>query len=471
MADVEHEVFALLKVQQEYFKLGRDYRRMLQNVYEVDRHRKHIPVMEHTPITNALDKIQSIPFVSFPLKQSICNFSLRSKVRLQGGSGTFTFGTLVTPDMDAIHDALRPSSFEKDGQTVSEANHRNGCEFTADTFEVEKASSWMRSDFRQKIQRIVRSTLLIGKNVKIVLCRLALYENGEHFDWHGDSTHGDNHRGTVLVALNTSWDGGGIHLRHNDIEMDVDLHPVVSKDPQTRTTTSVSLHAVAFYSDVELRVDPVTEGTCLILQYDIYVETEREDNSYERIYTTISEDMVGAHVPEVSNPVAMEELSNAIEKVHDEGTAEVSFPLRHLYRQASIRPENLKGTDAVVYERLSQRFEVSLAPILVKEVIREYHRDMTTVVKYDRQQSEKVPQYERMKPWYIVEPDTASEDEDQPPAKEPKFASDFHLSGCTELVRITEEKYMESEDPNRTVPYLGGAMFIYAKGSALGDAV
>ncbi len=81
---------------------------MLQNVCEVDLHRKHIPIMEHTPITNALGKIQSIPFVSFPLKQSVCNFSLRSKGRLQGGPGTFTFGTLVTPDMDTILDALRP---------------------------------------------------------------------------------------------------------------------------------------------------------------------------------------------------------------------------------------------------------------------------------------------------------------------------------------------------------------------------
>ncbi|PBK93651.1 hypothetical protein ARMGADRAFT_1079945 [Armillaria gallica] len=177
----------------------------------------------------------------------------------------------------------------------------------------------MRSDFRDKIQQIVRSTLFVGKNVKIVLCRLALYEKGEHFDWHGDSTHGDNHHGTVLVALNISWDGGGIHLRHNDTEMDVDLHPIVENDPQTRTITSVSLHAVAFYSGVEVRVEPVTKCTCLILQYDIYVETECRGNSYGRIYTSISEDMAGAHVPEISNPFATEELASAIPRVHDEG--------------------------------------------------------------------------------------------------------------------------------------------------------
>ncbi len=181
-----------------------------------------------------------------------------------------------------------------------------------------------------------------------------MYEKGEHFDWNGDSTHGDNHHGTVLVALNTSWDGGGIHLRHNDTEMDVDLYSIVEKDPQTRTITSVSLHAVAFYSDVEVRVEPVTKGTCLILQYDIYVETECGDKSYGRIYTSISEDMAGAHVPGISNPFATEELAIAIQRVHDKGTMEVSFPLRHLYRQASIQPENLNGTNAVVYERLQE---------------------------------------------------------------------------------------------------------------------
>ncbi|KIK34124.1 hypothetical protein CY34DRAFT_68126, partial [Suillus luteus UH-Slu-Lm8-n1] len=74
--------------------------------------------------------------------------------------------------------------------------------------------------------------------------KLAIYGEGGHFDWHRDSTHSDAHHGTVLVSLNTEWEGGNLLLRHQG--------PVV----------------VAFYTDTEHKVMPVTKGTRLMLQYD-----------------------------------------------------------------------------------------------------------------------------------------------------------------------------------------------------------
>jgi len=44
---------------------------------------------------------------------------------------------------------------------------------------------------------------------------------------------------------------------------------------------------------------------------------------------------------------------------------EVVFPLRHLYRLASIKPEYLKGVDTYLYEGLKKTFEVNLKPIML----------------------------------------------------------------------------------------------------------
>ena len=51
--------------------------------------------------------------------------------------------------------------------------------------------------------------------------KLAVHEAGGHFDWHMNSTHSDKHHATLLVALNTSWDGGDLVLRRKGIETHV----------------------------------------------------------------------------------------------------------------------------------------------------------------------------------------------------------------------------------------------------------
>ncbi|KAE9409280.1 hypothetical protein BT96DRAFT_795100, partial [Gymnopus androsaceus JB14] len=100
------------------------------------------------------------------------------------------------------------------------------------------------------------------KRVTVKLHKLAVYQQGGHFGWHKDTTHSDNHHGTVLVSLNTSWKGGELCLRHRGVEIMFDM---VNSDPE-----GVALQVVAFYTDVEHKVNVVTEGLRIILQYDVY---------------------------------------------------------------------------------------------------------------------------------------------------------------------------------------------------------
>ncbi|PBK96258.1 hypothetical protein ARMGADRAFT_873550, partial [Armillaria gallica] len=165
-----------------------------------------------------------------------------------------------------------PSSFGRSHQTVTDPTYQNGCEVHGEDFK------WSNSPhdaaachcLALELKNVLEKTLFVGKEVDIWLYKLALYNKDGHFDWHHDSSHGDDHHATVLVMLNTSWEGGSLLLRNNGQEMTVDMHPKI-----TSIASPETLKAAAFYTDVEHKVEPVTEGVRLILQYDIFVSREK----------------------------------------------------------------------------------------------------------------------------------------------------------------------------------------------------
>ena len=136
--------------------------------------------------------------------------------------------------------------------------------------------------FGKDLFRYVKGDVNVGmfpaRQVELKLYKLAVYETGGHFDWHRDSTHSDKHHATLLVALNTFWKGGDLVLRRNDIETHVDLRP---KSGDTEDSDEPILQAVAFFTDTEHHVEPVTEGIRIVLQYDIeIIEGEDEEEEY-----------------------------------------------------------------------------------------------------------------------------------------------------------------------------------------------
>ncbi|KAK0465932.1 uncharacterized protein EV420DRAFT_1508864 [Desarmillaria tabescens] len=468
-APSEHRAVALAKKHEDYHRLSIEYQRRFESS-PVEGNRTKIPVKQQTPITSALDKIQTYPFVSFTLGPSETKYNLVDPDA--EWDDTSSFGELTAPDVGAILEASQPSSFGKGDQTVYDTNYRNGREIPADAVKFREG---YEEKLSSKIKRVLCSTLFIGKTVKLVFYKLALYEKGGHFNWHRDSTHGDNHHGTVLVALNTSWEGGRFHLCHNGAETHFDMHPVIEKDPQTRTTTSISLRVVAFYTDVEHKVETVTEGVRLVLQYDVFIQQEDEYPEYQylripnsQLFTEHFEPVADAQGPKIFYPAALKDLSDAISDAHERGTGEVSIPLRHLYRQASIRPEYLKGVDAVVYENLSQTFKVSLLPILLLETVFGDGGVMTAVVKYDGESSRNERLFQPVRRRYRNENDSDTASEGEQGQNLSKRISEFHMSGCTDLLQISKEDYQDhagNEPQNGSASYFGGGMFICAKDS------
>lgn len=93
-----------------------------------------------------------------------------------------------------------------------------------------------------------------------MLYKLAMYAKGGHFKAHADTTHGDAHHGTLLVGLGGDYEGGALVLHRYS----ADLEPIKSRiDPG---------EWVAFYTDVEHEVEPVTKGWRATVQFDIFLE-------------------------------------------------------------------------------------------------------------------------------------------------------------------------------------------------------
>jgi hypothetical protein len=150
-----------------------------------------------------------------------------------------------------------------------------------------------------------------------------------------------------------------------------------------------------FYTGTEYKVEPVTEGVQIILQYDVEVtgwnnkEGKEADKGEKRdgeardsdMYCLMDMDasnllssMAEFHKnhelhkgapPDVGDPEIMEKIIDIIKNKLDSGKEEVAFTMQYPYRKSSIHAELLKGSDASLYQTLLGHFKVKLFPIML----------------------------------------------------------------------------------------------------------
>jgi hypothetical protein len=139
-----------------------------------------------------------------------------------------------------------PSAFGRGEKTVMDEGYHSGREIHAADIQMAPGEKWVPGpgQFLRSIETNVSTTMFAGRKAVPKLYKLAIYKEGGHFDWHMDSTHSDQHHATVLVALNTSWTGGDLLLRHNGVETRVDMKPKAAEKG-----SKTELQAVAFYTD------------------------------------------------------------------------------------------------------------------------------------------------------------------------------------------------------------------------------
>ena len=351
----------------------------------LDRLSEGMNIETRGPLIDALDRLSCTPFLSFPTRDGeYIRFAI-------GGEEA---GTFCDPKVDVILKHSKPSPFGRGEETVVDVTYRCGHEVTA--ADITFPAEYLHKSFTSDLENSVSKTLFVARQAKVKLYKLTIYREGGHFDWHVDTTHSDSHHATILVALNTSWTGGDFILRRNGVETRMDMKPMIEPEsPEYKPC--VNLAVVAFYTDTEHKVEPITDGVRIVLQYDVEVEgwvTKKEaqdehihkkhkathlgdDDNEEgspldnhRTYYKERQAVLHESV-HMGDPAVIDEIVNIIERLlsdeNEDAPDQVAFALQYLYRKSSIIPEYLKGSDSLLYQALSKTLDVSLHPVVLHE--------------------------------------------------------------------------------------------------------
>ena len=220
--------------------------------------------------------------------------------------------------------------------------------------------------FETELIKIVRDYLLEGSEsemgIKAELYKLNIYSKysilihlylvqrcclgkGSFFKPHVDTPRSERMFGSLVVVFPTPHDGGALSLRHHGHEWVFDSSKALA------AIDKPTIGYVAFFSDIEHEVAPVTSGHRVTLTYNLYFKDDSGSVS--------EKDADSKHLipPKLPNQEGFSEAFKALledpEFMADGGT--LAFGLRHVYPiKKSLKHvyDVLKGSDAVVYQSM-----------------------------------------------------------------------------------------------------------------------
>ncbi|SJL14401.1 uncharacterized protein ARMOST_17857 [Armillaria ostoyae] len=107
-----------------------------------------------------------------------------------------------------------------------------------------------------------------AKVLRAELYKLNAYAKGDFFKAHKDTPRSENMIGSLVIIFPTDHQGGSFILRQDGQEWTFDAEKMLADS--TREAPVIS--HVAFYSDIEHEVLPVTSGVRVTLTYNLYLE-------------------------------------------------------------------------------------------------------------------------------------------------------------------------------------------------------
>lgn len=150
--------------------------------------------------------------------------------------------------------------------------------------------------------------------------------------------------GSLVVVFPTFHEGGALLLRHRGHEWIFDSGQALTG----AANNQLSIGYVAFFSDIEHEVAPVTSGHRVTLTYNLYFDDRGPVSEKD----AVSEHLVPPQLPNQERfRKAFERLLENAEFMAEGGT--LGFGLRHVYpieRDLKHVHNVLKGSDAVVYQ-------------------------------------------------------------------------------------------------------------------------
>ncbi len=327
-------------------------------------------------ISSALAKVEKVFAVgaaayNLDIDRKLCPLN---ETHLKLADGT-DLGTLRKLDLVAIEKVATVAPFGRGTESVVDPTVRCALEIPAAL--LDPATPTLIAQKLYEGFNVLGSDYLVAK-----LYKMHIYKEGGFFAPHADTLHAPNHVATLVVGLPVAHEGGALVVRCNE-------H---SESFTFSTDLQSGLRWAAFYTDCIHEVMPVTRGTRVVLQYDLFAEkpkgaeelTEAEDAdakySAPMLYTQGWMDERGLErrnrddtVADVAVGVdtsAFGQFKDAIQAywsgAGDEDTR-IGILMRHRYSMASLDAQYLKGFDRQLYDVCAAaRWMVHLKSVIIK---------------------------------------------------------------------------------------------------------
>jgi hypothetical protein len=264
--------------------------------------------------------------------------------------------------IDALLKVATPASFGKDGETVFDSEVRKA-------FEIPR--SRLPSDLLgvlhfSSIEGVEQTMKPVSKKWTYHLYKIHMYGPGGKFEDHADTLHKSNHVATVVLSLPSEHVGGILRVQHHGEEMEFDS----SKGPiQDRYYAHANLRLGAFFTDCTHSVQEVVSGWRVVVQYDVYEEsvkeevvtTRRSPSPVRRVIECLDDNRtVGTtKIHDKEQTELIQALSQYMAKIPPADG--VAFFLRHRYSLPALNEVVLKGADRTIYDAFSKRADWSVS--------------------------------------------------------------------------------------------------------------
>ena len=274
-------------------------------------------------------------------------------------------------------------------QTVINTDVRDAWEIAAGEWEFVcqyrgQYSFPSRNALKNIISDEISRQLAFGARVKLVPYKINIYKPGGHFAGHVDTPSDAKMLGTLILALPTGYEGGELKIQDEVLELSSVTH----------------ITWVAFYGDVLHEVLPVTNGRRITLTYHILWDVADFDpvsiaKEPERTAKRQKlEQVQGSHINigswkdikhdhkklDIAPNRSVEHLNAHLRQIEtsiaavaaDARSKHVGMFLTYGYPSTGLFPDVLKGTDALLFKAMQERFDnVFLATAIRKRYTEE----------------------------------------------------------------------------------------------------
>ncbi|KAG7090316.1 hypothetical protein E1B28_011913 [Marasmius oreades] len=172
--------------------------------------------------------------------------------------------TASDEDLDKLTASCDRATFGREKEDVLDESYRKAGKLDLNYF-----TSKLDSRVIELIPKITPHLLKgedSGRDVEAELYKLNVYDKGSFFRVHKDTPRSKRMFGSFVIVFPTLHTGGQLVLHHDGKELNFDSSTVISNSASPEDTVAY----IAFFSDVEHEILPVTSGYRITLTYNLY---------------------------------------------------------------------------------------------------------------------------------------------------------------------------------------------------------